>query len=364
MKRLSLILWLVFLSFVAIAQQEINNPSFDFGQKLNTLNVNGQREGLWIEDTWPGCIGYISYHNGERNGLSFTHQEETNTLSWIAYYMMGDLKVAIDFSDGGVGVRSYPLGTVLRIDYGSINTEFSIRKSDGSFYVPYFKAYCRGYYPDGRVKSEGFIVWDKGESQEIDFKECGVWKNYDLEQGITLKKYSDEPASIQNQNKKSDALFDFGQEINHFNAEGQKEGLWVENALPGCVSYITYQNGKRNGLSFMRHLPTNTISWIEYSENGELKALIQLSDGTEKSHLYPAGTVLSIHFGSINSEFDIEKDDGTNYRPYYKAYSKYFYPDRRVKSEGFLVWDKGESLQKESKECGEWKRFDKNGNPL
>lgn len=51
MKRLSLILWLFFLSFVAIAQEEINNPSFDFGQKLNTLNVNGQREGLWIEDT-------------------------------------------------------------------------------------------------------------------------------------------------------------------------------------------------------------------------------------------------------------------------------------------------------------------------
>ncbi len=97
MKRLSAILWLVFISFAAIAQEGINKPSFDFGQKLNALNANGQREGLWIEDTWPGCIGYISYHNGKRNGLSFTRQEETNTLSWIVYSMMGDLKVAIFF---------------------------------------------------------------------------------------------------------------------------------------------------------------------------------------------------------------------------------------------------------------------------
>ena len=295
MNRLFIILGFALLSFTAIAQEEITKPSFDDGQKLNTLNSNGQKEGLWIiEDTWPGCIAYISYHNGVRDGLSFTHHE-ANTLSWVEYSVMGDLQVAIDFSDGKGSWKTYPPGTVMGIDYCSRNTEFSIKQADGSSTVPYNKAYSVAFYPDGSTKSEGFIVWDKEEDLEIDFRECGVWKYYDSEKGITFKKYSDEPASIQEQRNENKASLYLGREVNQYNSDGQKEGVWIENNLPECVSYITYQKGKRHGLSFMRHLPTNTISQIEYSENGELKTLICLSDGTNR----PAGTVLSIHFGKV-----------------------------------------------------------------
>lgn len=363
---IQIIMRVIFLFFVLLIfdslcyGQEKKTHSFDFGLMNNKYNTIGHKEGLWVETIWPGCIAYISYHDGKRDGLSFTHLISANTLSWVDFSVTGDPQVMIDFSDGKGSLKTYPPGTVIGIDYCSINTEFSINKTDGSIFKPYYKAYSSLYYPDGRIKSEGFIVWDKEEDPEIDYRERGVWKYYDLEKGITYKQYSDEPANIQNQNKNSESSFVFGQEVNLYNSIGQKEGLWEESNLSGCVSYITYHNGKRNGLSFMRNLSTNTISWIEYSENGELKTLIRLSDGTDSTLLYPEGSVLSVHFGSINTEYCANNQDGTSYKPYYKAYSVFFYPDSRVKAAGYLVWDKDDAFE-DSRRYGVWKHFDEEG---
>lgn len=274
------------------------------------------------------------------------------------------------------------------------NNEFTIRNLKGSFYIPDYRGYCKNYYSNGRLESEGFQVWNRGDEIVFgNYVKYGVWKYYDQNGRITIKEYpygnmqmsfpekaldnnNDDFVSgdiynntqanesngpyVQNTEQDDGTSFDFGQAINHFNALGQKDGLWIINDGDSIV-YECYNEGRKNGVSFSRSVITNTLSWFEYSVNEELKALIHLYDGREGDQSFSIGSVKSIHIGCINEEFRVINQDGTSFIPYYKAYTKYFYPDRRTQSEGFLVWDKGGTIEKNSITCGEWKYFDREG---
>lgn len=74
-------------------------------------------------------------------------------------------------------------------DYGHLMMTFSeftknihsiITGNNKGKYTPDYKCYMTSYYPNGRKKEEGLLLWNEGESPESDFSvEYGEWKYYD-----------------------------------------------------------------------------------------------------------------------------------------------------------------------------------------
>jgi len=366
------------------AQESRICPFSDYGQVINSHNAKGQKEGLWISD-WEELTSFRWFHNGQREGLSFAWYDYSNTIDQIEFFHQDSpvLYVGVDEQ-----------GHISCIMVCGDNSEFNIMNLDGSLYLPDYKSYCKHYYPNGRVESEGVLVWNRGD--EIVFGDqvkCGVWKYYDQEGSITTKKYplgnmkmnspekrlgiyKNEPISDdltnkpERNNSKASLIpslkpcrgssFDFGQVINQYDSLGRKSGLWIESD-GDYVLYGWYFEGRKNGIALSLRVSTNTLSWFDYYVNGDLKALIRLCDGRDSNLSFSVGSVLSIHMGIINNDNLVVDQEGTPSVLYNKAYTKYFYPDRQIRSEGILVWDKEGSLLMDSKACGEWKFYDKDG---
>lgn len=370
--------------FILHSQEKSGNSVFDYGQEINKYNTNGQKENLWIsDDRDPTSFGW--FLNGKREGLHFAWYLYSNTVDQIQFFCQDSpiLYLGIDEQ-----------GRVLSIMICGINNEFSIRNLDGSFYMPRYKSYCKSYFPDGRLKSEGFLVWNIGDEIVMgDQVKCGIWKYYDQNGRISIKEYphgnyrinspekrlknsnprvssldrsrpkrtDSEEDTIQKSEKYDRAHFDFGQVINQHDSLCRKEGLWIEN-VDDYILFEWFSEGRKNGISFSLKVSTNTLAWFDYYVYGDFKALIRLCDGTDNDSSYTLGSVQSIYIGGINKEYQVVKQDDSSFSPYYKAYAKYFYPNGQTKSEGFLVWDKGESVVNDSKAYGKWRHFDREEN--
>lgn len=367
------------------AHEDNNKPLFDYGQVINSHNSKGQKEGLWISDLEDVLTSFSWFQDGKREGVCFAWYHYSNTVDQIEFFYQDSSALYIGIDEQGHVESIMVCGN---------NDEFTIMNVDGSLYMPDYKSYCKEYYPNGQLESEGFLVWNRGdEIVSGDTVKCGIWKYYDRNGIITTKEYphgnmrmnspekrldnnnddltsgvfynntranESKSAFVQNKKPIDGTSFDFGQAINQYNSLGQKHGLWIITDGDSIV-YECYSEGRKDGISFSRSVTTNILSWFDYSVNGELKALIHLYDGREGDQSFSIGSVKSIHIGGINEEFRVINQDGTSFIPYYKAYTKYFYPDRRTQSEGFLVWDKGGTIEKNSIACGEWKYFDREG---
>ena len=166
-----------------------SDSTFDFGQKINQYNSSGDKEGLWEEDWGPECIAYITYHNGERDGLFCAYRPSTNTFSQIGEYIAGEPRMVINMGEGDLSHRETPAGRITSFALYSTNNEFSIYTQDGSSFTPYYKRYEKNFYPNGQLKSEGFMIWDKDQDPEKDSIKVGEWKYCDADGSITIKNY-------------------------------------------------------------------------------------------------------------------------------------------------------------------------------
>lgn len=184
--KIRIIVFLLLVSVLSFAQDTTGNPPKDFGRILNLYNSEGLKEGWWLEDYMPGHVAYVSYHNGKRDGLSFAYMNSTKVPDWVAYSINGEPQAIIYFSEGRQGNSP---GAIDMIFLCSRNNEFIVKKHDGTYFTPYYKAYFKGFYPTGQLESEGFLVWDKDEAPEIDGRECGIWKYYDTDGNVSVKEY-------------------------------------------------------------------------------------------------------------------------------------------------------------------------------
>jgi len=161
--------------------QENNNKQFyDYGQVINSHNSKGQKEGLWISD-----LGYLTsfcwFLDGKREGVRFAWYHDSNTVDQIEYFHQDSSALYIGIDDQG---------QVLCIMVCGNNNEFTIRNLKGSFYIPDYRGYCKNYYFNGRLESEGFQVWNRGDEIVFgNYVKCGVWKYYDQNGRITIKEY-------------------------------------------------------------------------------------------------------------------------------------------------------------------------------
>lgn len=166
--------------------------TFDFGMEINRVDHKGLKDGLWIDySTVPDHTVYSYYKNGNKDGLSFSVRLSTNTLDWIDYSIAGDPKVIIYFNTGFPDSTLGAPGTVLMMYFCSINKTYKVKMPDGSVVLPYYKAYYKDFHPNGKIKSEGFTVWDKDDDMLVDYWDCGEWKYYDEEGNVKIVDYAE-----------------------------------------------------------------------------------------------------------------------------------------------------------------------------
>ena len=166
--RVVLILAICFslFNFVVLAQN-------GYEDKVNRYNHNEQKEGLWKENTSKYWRTETYYQNGKKNGIYKKFSTRRNELELFGEYR----------NDTITGTW-YHFG-----DYGHLMMTFSeftknihsiITGNNKGKYTPDYKCYMTSYYPNGRKKEEGLLLWNEGESPESDFSvEYGEWKYYD-----------------------------------------------------------------------------------------------------------------------------------------------------------------------------------------
>ena len=381
MKRQIISILTAILSVLVLNAQEQNFAyMFDFGERINRYNSNGQKEGIWVE-TFGKLYHFRFYRDGGNRLLVFDWDPTRNYIGGFLDVEEDNIITSISLSNGLSFFRRDLPGKLEVISFSSINDEFYFHKHDGSLQRPYYKSYEKWFYPDGQVSSEGYIVRDKGWEPEIDFFHSGIWKSYDKEGNVKVSNVRvtiDESGSFDEEwediedssivsvtdtlGQDAGGMFDFGMEINRYNENGLKDGLWIDDStVPDHIVYTPYINGNKDGLSFSVRLSTNTLDWIDYSINGDPKVIIFFNTGVPDSTLGTPGTILMMYFCSINTTYKVKKPDGSVILPYYKAYYKDFHPNGLIKSEGFTVWEKNADMLTDYWDCGEWKYYDEEG---
>lgn len=143
--------------------------------KINKLNKNGHKEGLWVEN-YNSITNELYYKDGQKSGV------------FKSYTKKGKLSAIGEYTNGKITGTWYHFG-----DYGhlmSIQKDFRINNNtvildSGKRYVYPYKCYTINYYPNGVVEAEGFLLWE--EDPEMDTaREYGEWKYYD-ETGKLIK---------------------------------------------------------------------------------------------------------------------------------------------------------------------------------
>lgn len=152
--------------------QSANQPYSD----CNRTDTNGKKQGLWIEENGATRIeqyykdgihsgGYQQFHSGELSILG----EYTDGKKSGIWYFYSQGRVMMTFED-----------------YAQ-NHDTITREWDKKRYVPDYKCYSKGYYLNGNLKQEGWLLWNKDECPESDLSiEYGEWKYYD-ETGNLIK---------------------------------------------------------------------------------------------------------------------------------------------------------------------------------
>ncbi|MBR6414736.1 MAG: hypothetical protein IKS22_01340 [Bacteroidales bacterium] len=380
MKRQIISILTAILSVLVLNAQEQNFAyMFDFGERINRYNSKGQKEGIWVE-TFGKLYHFRFYRDGGKRSLVLRWVPAKNYIESILDIEDDNIISSVSVSSGVMSREDVP-GKLDYISFSSINKEFYFHKYDGSLQRPYYKSYEKSFYPDGQVSSEGYLVWDKGWSPEIDSFHSGVRKSYDKEGNVKVSNVRvtiDESGSFDEEwediedssivsvtdtlGQDAGGMFDFGMEINRYDHKGLKDGLWIDDStVPDHIVYTPYINGNKDGLSFSVRLSTNTLDWIDYSINGDPKVIIFFNTGVPDSTLGTPGTILMMYFCSINKTYKVKKPDGSVFIPYYKAYYKDFHPNGLIKSEGFTVWEKNADMLTDYWDCGEWKYYDEEG---
>jgi antitoxin component YwqK of YwqJK toxin-antitoxin module len=160
------------ISFVTLVYLPILFPTYSQvdsinKSKINLIDSNGQKIGLWIEN--DGLIE-VYYKDDERNGIFKSYYRKNGKLEAFGEYTNG--------KRAGIWYYFNEIGQYYMIECDiSDNNELQIRRDDGENITPKFKSFISLYYPNGALKEEGIALYN--EDIEIDFFKYGTWKYYD-----------------------------------------------------------------------------------------------------------------------------------------------------------------------------------------
>lgn len=164
MKNVILFICFLFLNSISSFAQK------DSLNEMNQLNSKGQKEGYWVEKSEYDTIE-LYYKKGKKSGL-FKSYSKKGTLSAFGEYAE-NIITGIWYYFGNEGHLD-----MIQKDFKT-NTDIVLLDNGEKYLYPY-KCYTILYYPNGKIKREGVLLWD--EDPELDtVHEFGEWKYYNEE---------------------------------------------------------------------------------------------------------------------------------------------------------------------------------------
>ena len=140
-----------------------------YADKVNQLNSNGQKEGLWIDRDTQNDKCYSYYKNGVQNGVNWCVDKAKNLISSFGEYSNGE------HSGTWYYFGDYGHLMMIQKDFQP-NTYETPLEHHAQGICPY-RCYCIEYYPNGNKESEGILLWDISPQSDFTF-EYGEWKYY------------------------------------------------------------------------------------------------------------------------------------------------------------------------------------------
>lgn len=140
--------------------------------QVNRYNASGQKEGYWVEDRGFDRIETY-YENGQKNGIFKSYTKgPVPTLKFFGEY----------HNDNKTGIWYYfdEQGHLLFTENSIDTNTDTVNLYDKITYVYQKRSFTKDFYPNGKIRSEGIVLWDADDDIELgDFKEFGKWKYYD-----------------------------------------------------------------------------------------------------------------------------------------------------------------------------------------
>ena len=129
MKRQIISILTAILSVLVLNAQEQNFAyMFDFGERINRYNSNGQKEGIWVESR-SRIFRY--YRDGGNRLLVFDWDPTRNYIGGFLDVEEDNIISSVSVSSGVMSREDVP-GKLDYISFSSINKEFYFHKHDGS----------------------------------------------------------------------------------------------------------------------------------------------------------------------------------------------------------------------------------------
>lgn len=129
--------------------------------------------------------------------------------------------------------------------------------------------------------------------------------------------------------------------INQLDSNGNKTGAWISGDISQSFSIDTYEDGKLNGPSFflVKNKTTNKLRIydIRYYSNDMLTGT--LTAWMSDDEFFPSWVIYDI---KMNEDFRFPLWDSTHIFTY-QGYSRSFYPNGKIRSEGWMVFDDNDS---------------------
>ena len=135
--------------------------------------------------------------------------------------------------------------------------------------------------------------------------------------------------------------------FNRYNANGLKEGRWIEND-----EYAFYENGVLSGI-YLRFNSKGNISVVGRYDKGEMCDTWFYFDN--KGNLQKTYSNFAKNTDSVTN-----KDNGIKYVPDYRCRATTYHRNSAsIKSDGILLWDKGISIDSKSAiKYGKWNYYE------
>lgn len=143
-----------------------NREIIKLDSSVNSLNKNGLKDGLWIEE--DNLLTEVYYRNGLKNGL------------FRSYHANGKLYGFGEYKDNIQVGTWYYFDDSSKLMYIEKEIEYNpsakyVTKNDETF-KPIFKSYLTIFYSNGQIKEKGYIIYD--EDLQISYAKIGKWEYY------------------------------------------------------------------------------------------------------------------------------------------------------------------------------------------
>ena len=349
---------------------------------INRRDADGRKNGLW-KDTSSTFIYERYYRHGHLSGPYIQYFRKDGLLAVLGEYKDNErCGTWYCFRKSGhlwMKLINFAKNTDITAKEHACNPKMNYNT------FPDYRCYSYYYYMNGGVESEGAMMWRKGNDPMSDSSiQYGEWKYYDTIGTLVGKKimntyhvlgvqgtllytslYKTTDSTDGCPLHKTTALYHNyayrilqNNSINQRDADGRKNGLWIDTTNYS-IDETYYRHGCYSGVGKYYNANGRLLTFGEYKNNEYSGTWYYFF---RSGHLVMKFSNFEKNTDIITREHARNPKMNHNAFPDYRCHFTDYYLSGVIKSEGTLIWRKGDNPAGDlSMEYGEWKYYDPNG---